>query len=264
MQMDAEYDNAAHTPGAADYPNKWAAKAEAFRKYMLRNNRASLDQPYGDTPRQSSDYFFPSDEPKGLCVFVHGGYWRRFDRSYWSHMAAGPLAHGWAISIPSYDLCPDVQVRDITLQIAAAVEKAANEFSGPIKLFGHSAGGHLVTRMLQPGMLPEPVVSRLARVTPISMVSDLRPLIQTSINDQLQLDEESAIAESPIFMEQRHSVPIEAWVGGAELPAFIDQSRWFARAWACELNILPNMNHFTVVEALEDPQSPLTLGCIND
>jgi arylformamidase len=33
------------------------------------------------------DLFLPEGTPAGLAVFVHGGYWKAFDRSVWSHLA---------------------------------------------------------------------------------------------------------------------------------------------------------------------------------
>ena len=36
--------------------------------------------------------FLPEVMAVGLMVFVHGGYWRAFDKSDWSHLAAGALA----------------------------------------------------------------------------------------------------------------------------------------------------------------------------
>ena len=77
-------------------------------------------------------------------VFVHGGYWRAFDRGLWSHLAAGPLARGWAVAMPGYVLAPEARIAAITAMIADAVAAAAAEVDGPMRLAGHSAGGHLV------------------------------------------------------------------------------------------------------------------------
>jgi arylformamidase len=55
----------------------------------------------------------PKGTPKGLVVFVHGGFWMKLDKSFWSHLAAGPLAHGHAVAMPSYTLCPDIRISGI-------------------------------------------------------------------------------------------------------------------------------------------------------
>ena len=189
-------------------------------------------------------------------IFVHGGYWLNFDASTWSHLAAGPLAKGWAVALPSYDLCPSVRISEITLQIAQAVQKIAQTVTGPIALTGHSAGGHLVARMLAPEMLPPDVAERIAHVVPISPLADLRPLLRTSMNENLRLDEAEAWAESPIA-QPVPEVPVTISVGAEERPAFLDQARWLAKAWSSDNVIVPGKHHFDVIDALADPQDTL-------
>ncbi|MDT8329334.1 MAG: alpha/beta hydrolase, partial [Roseovarius sp.] len=182
MNLDDAYANVPYIPGGAGYPARWSEQAQAFRDVLAAERRAELGLSYGPSERQAFDLFHPEGAAKGLLVFVHGGYWLRFDRSFWSHLAAGALVRGWAVAMPSYDLCPEVRIADITAQIARAVTAAAARVDGPIALAGHSAGGHLVARMAVPGVLPDDVAARLSHVMPISPVSDLRPLLETSMN----------------------------------------------------------------------------------
>lgn len=255
MDLSDAYANAAYIPGAADFPPRWSAAAEAFRAQLAAEGRfRSLA--YGAGAREALDLFLPEGEAKGLVIFVHGGYWLRFDRSVWSHFAAGPLAAGWAVAMPSYDLCPDVRISEITRQVAAAVSKAAEEVAGPIHLTGHSAGGHLVARMLAPGLLPGAVVERIARVVPISPLADLRPLMQTDMNAGLKLEASEAEAESPIF-QPSPQVPVTVWVGGDERPVFLDQARWLGEAWNCAVVIDAGLHHFDVIDGLAEADSPL-------
>ena len=67
--------------------------------------------------------------------------------------------------------------------------------------------------------------------------------------------ENSAIAESPIT-QPVPDVSVSIRVGGAERPAFIDQARWLSDAWGCSLQIVPDLHHFDIIDALEDPASP--------
>ena len=253
-ELDDAYANAAHIPGSDAYPPRWAAAAAAFRDRLSAQGRARLDLRYGDSDRQGFDLFLPQGETKGLSVFVHGGYWLRFDRLSWSHFAAGALGRGWAVAMPSYDLCPQVSIAQITRQIARAVVEIAAKLPGPLTLSGHSAGGHLVARMLAPGMLPDGVAERIVHVIPISPLSDLRPLLGTSMNDEFRLDVDAAAAESPLF-QPPPSVPVTVWVGGDERPVFLDQARWLAQAWDCGHVVVPGKHHFDVIDALEDPDS---------
>lgn len=254
MELDDAYANAEHIPGAAEYPPRWEAAASDYRRRLSVSGRARLGLMYGHGARETLDLFLPDGPAQGLMVFVHGGYWRKFDRSLWSHFAEGARAHGYAVALPSYDLCPRVRIADITRQIATAVTVAAHEIAGPVRLSGHSAGGHLVARMLAPGMLADDVAQRIAHVMPISPLSDLRPFLKTSMNADFKLTEEMALAESPIA-QPAPAVPVSIRVGKAERPAFLDQARWLAEAWNCDLDVIPDLHHFDIIDALEDPES---------
>ncbi|MDK3075197.1 alpha/beta hydrolase [Sedimentitalea sp. JM2-8] len=255
MELDDAYANAAHIAGAEAFPSRWAAEARAFRERL--GPRAACGIAYGAGERQVYDLFQPEQDPSGTVIFIHGGYWLDFDRSFWSHLAGGPLARGWAVAMPSYDLCPQVPIAGITRQIAQAVQHVAARTKGPISITGHSAGGHLAARMLDAGLISMDVARRLAAVVPISPISDLRPLMRTSMNADLGLDDAAARAESPIFMRDRHKASVAVWVGAEERPVFLDQARWLADAWGAELVVVPERHHFDVIDALSDPDSRL-------
>lgn len=259
MTNDIAYDNGGFIPNAAHYPDRWATEAREYREAETAIGRARLNVAYGAHEREKLDIFHPAGRPEGLVIFVHGGYWRRFDRSDWSHLARGAAQAGWAVAVPSYPLCPEVRIADITRSIAAAVETAAGYVAGPIALTGHSAGGHLVARMAcADAGLPAEVSARISHVAPISPVADLRPLIDTAMNDDFRIDEAAAVAESPALMDKALDVPVSVWVGADERPAFLDQAKWQAEAWAgTALHIVPDRHNFDVIEALEDPASDL-------
>lgn len=258
MELDDAYANAAYIPGAADYPDRWVSDAEAYRARMSVAGRARLGVMYGHGTREALDLFLPDGPPRGLVVFVHGGYWLKFDRSYWSHLAEGARAHGFAVAMPSYDLCPKVRITDITRQVAQAVTVISREIDGPIYLAGHSAGGHLVARMAMDGVLPDDVAGRLAHVLPISPVADLRPLMRTSMNADLQIDDDEAQRESPV-LGAAPKAKVTVWVGGDERPAFVEQAQALGEAWGCDCVVEPGKHHFDVIDALADPDGDLTL-----
>lgn len=251
MQLDDAYANAPYIPQADAYPPRWVAEAAAFRK-----ERGARSVSYGPSERQAYDLFTCKGPAKGTLIFVHGGYWLRFDRSYWSHFAAGVLAQGWNVAMVGYDLCPDVTIPQITDQIACAIAHVAADAEGPISLSGHSAGGHLVARMLAPGVLSADVVCRVTRVAPISPVADLRPLLQTSMNAQLGLDLETAKAESPV-LHPSPATPVSIWVGAEERPVFLEQAADLAAAWEAHHVVVPDKHHFDIIDALQDPQSDI-------
>lgn len=248
------FTNADYIPNGNQFLEDWPKRAEAFR----RNHPDSETLTYGNHPRESLDLFRPKGTPRGLAVFVHGGYWLRFDKSDWSDLAQGALEHGWAVAMPSYTLAPEATIPSITLQIGAAIHRAASEIEGPIRLAGHSAGGHLAARMVnEGGPLPSAVSERVERVVSISGVHDLRPLLLHSMNDTLKLTEETATTESPVLNAPLSHVRVTAWVGARERPEFLRQSALLAEAWDAELIAEPKRHHFDVIDGLKDPDHAL-------
>lgn len=255
MKLDEAYANAAYIEGADAYPPRWENAAKAFRDEL--GPRAQQGISYGPSDRQVFDFFQPEGVSRGTMIFVHGGYWRAFDASVWSHLAAGALARGWAVAMPSYDLCPDVRIADITRQVAAAITRIADRTFGPMALVGHSAGGHLVCRMTDRLILPSEIRGRIKQIVSISPVADLAPLMETSMNEFLQIDAAEAQAESPVNMQPPHGLDVTIWVGGDERPAFLEQAEKLVRTWGARRIIDEGKHHFDVIDALEDPDSPM-------
>ena len=145
MDYDRAYANGPFIPGAETFPPRWTREAAEFRTAVGQRARTAI--PYGPKPRNRLDLFLPEAAPQGLLMFIHGGYWLRFDREMWSHLAAGAVARGWACALPSYTLAPEARIGEMTQEIASALEVAASLVAGPVVVTGHSAGGHLSARM---------------------------------------------------------------------------------------------------------------------
>jgi acetyl esterase/lipase len=264
IDWDDAFDNSGYVPGADGLLDLWSKRAADFRT----DTPCTLDLAYGPQDRSRLDLFVPDaphdpHDPRGLVMFVHGGYWQMLDKSYWSHLAAGPLQQGYAVAIPSYTLAPEARIAEITHQIAQALAVVAERVSGPIHLAGHSAGGHLVSRLSCAGVLAGPLAKRLARVVSISGVHDLRPLLATQMNTVLRLDAQEAQAESPALQTPLPHITFTAWVGASERPEFLRQTRLITEAWsrkgARAHDVYdPGHHHFSVIDALTDPGSALT------
>ena len=264
IDWDEAFDNAGHVPGAAELVGRWAEEAAAFRA----GARAELDLSYGSGARNRFDLFRPEGAAAGLVVFVHGGYWHKFDKGFWSHLAAGPLASGWAVAMPSYTLAPEGRISQMTGEVARAVAAAAEKVAGPVRLIGHSAGGHLVSRMAcVGGPLPADVAARLQRVISLSGLHDLRPLLGTRMNDILGLTGQEAAAESAALLAPRMDLDTLFWVGAAERPEFLRQTRLIAEVWGeagapVRDHYDPGHNHFSVVGELARPESDLVQALV--
>ncbi len=261
---DDAYANGVNIARGEAWPGVWVEASRAFRHRHAGGDRARLDLPYGDAPRHRFDLFLPDGAPKGLVVFIHGGFWMKLDQTFLSHLAAGPLAHGHAVAMPTYTLCPDIRISGIVGEVARAVEAAAGMLEGPVRLAGHSAGGHLAARMIcADSPLSEAVRARVANTVSISGLHDLRPLMRTKMNETLRLDTAEAAAQSPALLAPLPGARLVCWVGAAERSEFVRQNALLANIWtglgATTLCVEePDRHHFTIVDGLADPSHALT------
>jgi arylformamidase len=264
IDYEVEYNNRARVPENPELMAGWARDAAAYRE-----QRAPRRIAYGPGPRHVIDVFAGEDAEKNnapLVVFIHGGYWQALDGSWFSHMARGLNAHGIGVAVPTYDLCPQVSVADIIMQMREAMRELA-ELSGQLVVSGHSAGGHLAACMLatdwrayDASLSGDVVVAAYA----ISGLFELAPLVGTSINGALHLDQATARAASPLLWKAPSHGSLDAVVGESESAEYFRQSRtivehWGAAGLATRFGVVPAANHFTAIAPLADPGSPMTL-----
>ena len=256
MDYEAEYNNRALVPEHPSIIAGWARDAAAFRADW---GEAALGLAYGPGERERLDLFRPGPgEDWPTALFIHGGYWQALDRSFFSHCARGLLAHGVAVAVPSYDLCPGVPLERITEQLRAAAALVSRRCGRRLLAMGHSAGGHASAMLMATDWASRGLPAGLvAAGLPISGVFELAPLLGTSINAALRLDAAAARAQSPALLPAPAGLALHAVVGGAESAEFIRQSRDFAAAWGGSLEALPGANHFTVLAPLSAADSPM-------
>ncbi|MFK7855312.1 MAG: alpha/beta hydrolase [Granulosicoccus sp.] len=269
IDWDDAFDNTGYISGSALMAERWVSLSAEYRQAMLAKDCAELDLAYSDGPRNQYDLFKCEQSNNGLVVFIHGGYWHKLDRSYWSFIARGPLEHGWNVAIPSYTLAPEAPISHITQEVAKAITMAAQQLDGPIRLIGHSAGGHLVSRMLcDDSPLDTKILNRIEHVVPVSGVYDLRPLLQTKMNQTLRLNEQEAEQESPVLRAPKSNCSITLWVGCNERPEFLRQTRMMCETWQGQYEKIDAIyqakkDHFSVIEDLADPESDIVAELIS-
>lgn len=251
LDLEAEYNNRARYPDHPAVMARWKASAES-----ARTAHPPTEITYGPGERERMDLFTAGPD-RPVAVFLHGGYWQALDKDWFSGLAPALLAHGVSLAIPSYDLCPDVRLGAILRQVRVAVESVRERTGARPVVFGHSAGGHMAACMLSEG--------RASAAVAISGVFDLAPLIPTSLNKALDLDDREAAALSPVHWPVPNgSTPggtvLDCLVGAEESPEFLRQSRMMADHWGAHgvetrYEALPGLNHFTVLDPLFDPES---------
>ena len=253
--LQSEYDNSAKVAGSDALLATLPGLAADFR---LRHRFAEYGVPYGPSARQKFDLFWPDASRKApIAIFVHGGYWQHSDRAAWSHLAAGLLAHGMAVAMPSYDQCPTVTMAAVVENLLAVAPALFQLHRRKMLAIGHSAGGHLAAMLLAHDWTAQGLPADLIYAAlPISGLFDLPPLCQTHVNDALGMDETVARSLSPMFMPTPGR-PLHAVVGGDEGVEYARQSQEIAAAWGGAWEISPGHHHFNVVSELADPASRL-------
>jgi arylformamidase len=261
IDYEAEYNNRVRVPEHPALIAGWAHDAKAWRESQA--NRFHTIS-YGPGARNTIDVF-PSRGEGAMVVFIHGGYWQALDGSFFSHLAAGLNGRGVSVAIPSYDLCPQVSIDDIIGQMRMAA-RALAPLSRRLVVSGHSAGGHLAACLLATdwrsvdSALPQNLVKAAYA---ISGLFDLGPLVKTSINNALGLDEAAAGRASPVFWPPPAHGSLDAVVGADESAEYHRQSRIIVDTWGragieTRFAEVSGANHFTAIAPLADPASPMT------
>ena len=212
MDLQAEYDNGAKVPSYPSYAERWVREAAAFRD---SHRHAELAVAYGPTEREAQDLFWPDAARDGpVAVFIHGGYWQRMHRSAFSHLAQGLLAHGVAVAMPSYALCPSVTLAELVEQVREAVAFLYRRLGGRFLATGHSAGGHLTAMLMATDWAARGAPRDLVPAgMAISGLFDLEPITHTTVNAALGLDVAEARRLSPALLPAPGG-RIHAYVGG--------------------------------------------------
>ncbi|MXO59406.1 alpha/beta hydrolase fold domain-containing protein [Altererythrobacter salegens] len=130
----------------------WAAFQPAESSTARRPPSGKQVLAYGNEELQTLDYWPGTRAGTPLVVFVHGGGWKRGDKSMMEGSAklTDWQAKGYAVASLNYRLVPDAtveqQAEDVASALAYLKGRAAQLGfdSYRIALVGHSAGAHLV------------------------------------------------------------------------------------------------------------------------
>ncbi len=260
LNLEAEYNNRARVANSAEIIARWTVEAAQARQHLP----GQRDVAYGTKPRQVFDMYPAAGTGSApLVVYIHGGYWQRGHGRDYAFVARELVTRGVSVAIPSYTLCPDIRIAEIVDEIALFVSQLWAMTSVRPVLVGHSAGGHLAAMLMARGGINGAPDNLIRAAYGISGAYDLEPLIGTTLNDALRLDAIEARAVSPRHgATPRADCTFVAAAGRDESSEFIRQAREFAAHWAqsgiaTECAIIPDTNHFTIVDELTRPSSPM-------
>ena len=261
------YNNRAAVP---EHP-QWFAKYAAWSLAARDRYQPARDLRYGENPLETLDLFVPAAKPRGTFVFLHGGYWRGFDKDDFAFVAGPFVEQGIAVANLNYDLCPAVSMGTIVDECRRALAWVVRDgprhgtSAGNVVAGGHSAGGHLVAMMFATdwtahGMAQAP----LAAGVTLSGVHDLAPMVKFSLNADLKLDAAEAARLSPVTYGSRTLAPLLMACGANETSEFLRQTKLLWDAWPGNRRptegpmFVPGTDHFSVVAQYADAASALT------
>ena len=269
-RLEARYNLRDAHPDADTYKAQWAAwrtHARA-RLHVIDDVRPS---PFTRTPM---DIVLPSrvvDHRMPCFVFLHGGFWRASDKADCTFVALAFAEHGIATAIPNYPLMPQATMSDIVADLRGSA-KFLYMASGRLGLKcdrfyvgGYSAGAHLAAWLLATdwsahGLPADTIVGGMG----LSGIFDPRPLLQTTHNETLQLDRETARSASAMRVPEGARPLDFIACGSDETEGFQSQARRYARwaerrfADACPLFWLAGRHHYDVVMEFADPESRIS------
>ena len=255
--VEREYNNRARVPDHAAYFARW----EKDSKYVRETMPCRIDIPYGRDLRHRIDVF-PAKNSRGTLMFIHGGYWRSLDKSMFSWLAASWTAAGIGVAVPNYRFSPAVRIDDIVDDMIAATNWVMRHgaehglATDRVVISGHSAGGHLTAALFAtPRERLDFDARRIVGGVPISGIFDFEPLVQFSFNADFKLDATGVRRLNLADKTPAIDAPLVVAVGADETSEFVRQSQLLARAWAPrlkELQVLPGLHHFSVVDALAE------------
>jgi arylformamidase len=265
--LDAQYNLRARHADAQVYIDRYTARSAETRTHL----KCRLDVAYGPSEPERLDIFPAARANAAVQVFIHGGYWQALDCRDFDFIAEGFVPQGAATVVVNYALAPNAGMDEIVRQNRAAlawVWRNARSFGGdPARIFvsGHSAGGHMTAMMattdwraFDPALPRDLVKGGCA----ISGIYELEPIRLCYLNDKLQMNAAVAAHNSPIRHLPAVAPPLILCVGAEETAEFLRQQQAFAAAWtasghALEIVSAPGLQHFSVVEELARPGSPL-------
>jgi arylformamidase len=263
--LDLQYDMRRVCPHFADT----LGALEKVGERVSRDYDCHLDVPFGETPLQTVDVY-PGGPGSPVHLFIHGGYWKAFDKKMFRALAEPFIKRGVTFVLNNYDLCPNVTMDEIARQNQAALEWIYANIGdygadrNRIYVSGHSAGGHLTAMLVATDWKTRGLPADLIKgSTPISGLFDLEPLRRAYLNADLHMDEEMTRRNSPIHSVPDVAAPMVIAVGGGETDEFRRQSRIYydaakAKGLDCDYLEVGKLDHVFVGGALADPDSPLT------
>ncbi|XP_050533357.1 kynurenine formamidase isoform X2 [Daktulosphaira vitifoliae] len=262
-------------------PSKWCKRIEhnsvvkhhinTVRKICQKIKTSQLNKStnirYGLGDQQLLDIYenksMKSNSSTPSFVYIHGGYWQELEKDISAYCVEPLINSEIRVIVPGYDLAPKSEIIDEIRQLLSFLVN--NLMFENIWLGGHSAGAHLAACMILTAQQDFPEIKGFVL---ISGIYDLKPLLDTSINSGLQLNETSCVECSPLHIlkglnKSRRTSEILIVTAEDDSPAFKQQTSQFrkflvSRGLIVKEECVAGVDHFNIVENLSDKDFFLT------
>jgi len=234
------------------------------------------DQAYGPDPRQRLDVYLPARPlPNApIAVFFYGGSWTTGERADYRFVGEALASRGIVTVVPDYRLSPAVRypafVRDSARAVRWAHDRARSFGADPSRLHvcGHSAGAYNAAMLaLDPRWLSDVGLApgQLAGWAGLAGPYDFLPIVQAETRVAFEWPDTPADSQ-PLFHARRlrGPAPPALLLAPQKDPLVEPQRNTVALAQALrergvpvQHELLPRVNHATLVATLASPLRPL-------
>lgn len=247
--LDEQYEQRTFVPHADEIIKRYGIASDKVRERL----GMPRTEAYGPTPAETLDIYGEGDP---ALVFVHGGAWKR-QHSWENAFAAEAIVRaGGTFVVLNFALLPTVTLPEMVDQVCRGIEWVRKKLWRHVMVCGHSSGAHLAACALTR-------VNVVRKALLISGIYDLLPVRLSARNEYVRLDERLEHEYSPIRHADRIRCPVTVGWSEHEGPEFTRQSREFAERLGAPTLIGKGLNHFTMIETLADPGSPLGRAALN-
>ncbi|MCG7491636.1 alpha/beta hydrolase [Vibrio sp. Of14-4] len=211
-------------------------------------------------------------EDAPIVVYIHGGWWQWFSKEQFGFIAEPFNQQGFSVYMPGYrmatDWANDAPMESILKQMQFAVAEvlsfAAKNRVPAVYLVGHSAGGQLVSMLHKTDWsklgVTQEARQKLKDVFSIAGLFDIRPLVNSFVNDSIKMTKESSEEVSPLlsdFPPSQTLSHLHLIIPEFDTPEFFRQTKEYHAAvlnnqQECSIFLASKCDHLDVIENLLD------------